>query len=94
MGSNDDQYKLALVSYIELVLMRKGNVNYHLVMAKLGALYNCKIDDCYEHPEYLKAILQDVYKEEHVSMISQIKSYLGDLVEARQLVDFFKKMES
>jgi len=32
--------KIALISYVELVLMRKGDVNYHRVLAKLGSLYD------------------------------------------------------
>jgi hypothetical protein len=39
-------------------------------VAKLGLLYNCKIADCYERPEYLKTVLNDVYKEEHDSVVS------------------------
>jgi hypothetical protein len=56
VGSHHEQYKLALVSAAELVLMRKGNTKYNLVVARLGALYDCKIIDCYEHPEYLKTV--------------------------------------
>jgi hypothetical protein len=89
-----EPYILALISYVELVLMRRGNANYHLVIAKLGSLYNCKISDCYEHPEYLKTVLKDVYKEEYHSIISQIKSYLADLADVKEIVDFFKTMES
>jgi ketopantoate reductase len=86
-----EQYKLALVSAVELVLMRRGNTKYNLVVARLGALYDCKIIDCYEHPEYLRTILAEVYKEEYHSIISEIKSYLGDIAE-QELYDFFTKM--
>ncbi len=92
MDSHYEQYKLALVSSIELVLMRRGNVEYNLVMARLGALYGCKISDCYEHPEYLKTVFVEVYKEKYQSVISEIKSYLGDLAEEPALVDFFNKI--
>jgi hypothetical protein len=74
--------------------MRRGNANYHLVMAKLGSLYECKISDCYEHPEYLKAVLKDVYKGEYLAVVSQIKSYLGEMVDVKEIIDFFKIMES
>ncbi len=89
-----EPYKLALISYVELVLMRRGDTNYHLVMARLGSLYDCKIMDCYDHPEYLKTVLKDVYKEDYDSVISQIKSYLGDLEDIPQIINFFKIMES
>jgi len=89
-----EPYKVALISYVELVLMRKGDVNYHRVLAKLDALYDCKITDCYDNPEYLKTVLKDVYKEEYHSVVSQIRSYLGELEDDPEIIDFFKTMES
>ncbi len=91
MDFRDEQYKLALASAVELVLMRQGNTKENLVVARLRCLYGCKIIDCYGHPEYLKTILVEVYKEECDSIISEVKSYLGDLVE-EGLHEFFKKM--
>ncbi|MGB9003487.1 MAG: hypothetical protein WCC52_06765, partial [Nitrosotalea sp.] len=64
MHSTREQNKLAFVTCIEVVLMRRGNANYHLVMARLDSLYNCTVMDCYEHPEYLKTVLKEVYKED------------------------------
>lgn len=94
MDPHSEPYKLALISYVELVLMRRGNANYHLVMARLDSLYGCKISDCYEHPEYLKTVLKDVYTEDYKSIIFQIKSYLAELANVKEIVDFFKIMES
>ena len=94
MGSYTEQHKLALISYVELILMKRGDTNYHLVVAKLNSLYNCKIADCYEHPEYLKVVLKDVYKKEYDSIVLQIKSYLGELIEVQEISDFLKKMEN
>jgi len=54
----------------------------------------CKITDCYDHPEYLKTVLKDVYKEDYHSVISQIRSYLGELENDPIIIDFFKIMES
>jgi hypothetical protein len=88
------QHKVALVSCVELVLMRRGNTNYHLVLAKLGSLYNCTIMDCYENPEYLRTVLKDVYKEDYNSIIDEIKLELDELVNMEKIVDFFKIMES
>ncbi len=94
MDPPSEPYKLALISYVELVLMRRGNTNYHLVMARLDSLYSCKISDCYEHPEYLKTVLKDVYHEDYKSIVSQIKSYLAELANVKEIIDFFKIMES
>lgn len=94
MDPGSESYRLAVISYVELVLMRRGNKNYHLVLARLGSLYDCKIGDCYDHPQYLKTVLKDVYGEEYASIISQIKSYLGELADVQEIIDFFKIMEN
>ncbi len=93
MDSHSEPYRLAVISYVEVVLMRRGNANYHLVLAKLGSLYDCKIGDCYDHPQYLKTVLREVYGDEYSSVISQIKSYLGDLTDVQEIVAFFKTLE-
>lgn len=84
---------MALVSCVEIVLMRNGNVNYNLILAMLNALYDHGIMGCYEHPEYLRIVLKEVYAQNYNSIIDQIKSELGDLVEEKDIVDFFKTME-
>ena len=71
--------------------MRRGNVNYNLVLAKLNSLYDCKIIDCYDHPEYLKTVLREVYKEDCNSVIMEIRLELGDL-DTEEIGDFINIM--
>jgi hypothetical protein len=85
--SNLDEHEIKLISCIEVVLMRRGNVNYNLVLAKLDSLYNCKIRDCYDKPEYLKTVLREVYKGDYNSIISEIRLELGDL-DKEEISDF------
>lgn len=82
-----EQHELALISCMEVVLMRRGNVNYNLVLAKLKSHYDCTIRDCYDHPEYLKTILREVYKEDYKSIINEIRLELGDLA-TEEIGDF------
>ena len=86
-----DPHELALISCIEIVLMRRGNVNYNLVLAKLNSLYDCKIMDCYDHPEYLKTVLMEVDKKDYLTIISEIRLELGDLV-VEEIGDFINFM--
>ena len=76
-----DPNKLALVSCMELVLMKSGNENYHLVLAKLNSLYESGLKDCYDHPEYLRIILKEVYQNNYQSVIKEIKMFLDDLLQ-------------
>jgi hypothetical protein len=73
--------------------MRRGNTNYHLIQAKLGSLYGCDLTNCYDHPEHLHNVLKDVYKEDYISVIKEIKLELAELVNVKQIYDFLKIME-
>lgn len=85
---------MALVSCIEMVLMMRGNANYHLIVAKLHSLYNCSILDCCKHPDYLLTVLNEVYPEEYDSIIDEIRSHMGELVNEKDVADFFRVMEN
>ena len=74
--------------------MSKGNTQYNLLAAKLNSLYDCTIRDCYEHPDYLKPTLKEVYKEDYNSIIEEIKLQLDELANEKDIADFFKIMES
>ncbi|HEX9846483.1 MAG TPA: hypothetical protein VGA92_08510 [Candidatus Nitrosotenuis sp.] len=94
MNSRTEQHKLALLSCIELVLMRRGNTDYNLVVAKLDSLYNCTIRDCYEHPDYLRTILKDVYNDEYNNIIDEIKVQLDELTNVEEIRDFCQSLAS
>lgn len=93
MGDFGEQHRYALMSCIELVLMRKSNTNYHLVQAKLQAICNRNLIDCFDYPKYLREILKEVYKQEYISVVDEIKSELGELVEEKDIEKFFKIMQ-
>lgn len=90
----NEQNKIVLISCLEVVLMSMGNTKYNLLVAKLNSHYDCTIRDCYEHPEYLRITLKDVYKEDYDYIINEIKSQLGELVNEKNIANFFKIMES
>ena len=94
MGLHKDDI-LAFMTCVEIVLMRKGNTNYNLVMAKLRSLYDCELIDCFDHPEYLKTVLKEVYKGDYNSILDGIRSELTVLVDVKDAeAKFFKSMES
>ena len=73
--------------------MSMGNTRYNVVVAKLNA-YNVSMRDSYKDLELLKTILKEVYMSEYNQVISDIKMQLGDLVEEKDIAEFFKVMES
>lgn len=94
MNSFEEQHKTALMSCIEVVIMKKNNASYHSVQAKLNALCNRNLIDCYDYPKYLRDVLRDVYKEGYKSIIKEIKLELGELVGEKDVATFLKVMES
>ncbi|TBR11312.1 MAG: hypothetical protein EPO62_01935 [Candidatus Nitrosotenuis sp.] len=94
MSSFTEQHKMALVSCIEMVLMMRGNANYHLIVARLNSLYNCSILDCCDHPDYLLTVLKEVYPEEYDSILDEIRSHLDELANEKDVTEFFRVMEN
>lgn len=93
MMSSAEQHKAALVSCIELTLMRSGNANFNSIVAKLNALYDAGIRDCYEHPEYLRIILKEIYKDDYSSIVNEIKMCLDELSNEKDISHFLNVME-
>ena len=73
--------------------MNESNTKYHLVVAKLRS-YDVTIMDSYNRMDYLKIILKEVYQDSYLRIINDIKMCLGDLVEEKDISEFFKFMES
>jgi hypothetical protein len=85
--------KIAFITCIEIVLMRRGNVNYNLVLAKLKAQFDCGMDNCLDHPEYLKAVLKEVYKHDYNAVLDEISLETDRLTDIDKIkADFFKSM--
>ena len=73
--------------------MNESNTKYHMVVAKLRS-YDATIMDSYNRMDYLKIILKEVYQDSYLRIINDIKMCLGDLVEEKDISEFFKFMES
>ncbi len=89
-----EEYKTALVVSLEIVLMGLGNTKYHLMIARLNSIYDTTLRGCYDHPEYLKRVLKEIYPEDYDYIIKEVKVRLDELVNEPTLMNFFKIMES
>ncbi|SMH71000.1 hypothetical protein [Candidatus Nitrosotalea okcheonensis] len=93
MSTIDQDNKVAFMTYVELVLMRHGNINYNLIVSKLQAHYNCGILESLDHPEYLRDVLKEIHKNEYQSIIDEIRIESERLVDMDEFKDnFFKIM--
>ncbi|MFB5645473.1 MAG: hypothetical protein ACE5R3_02610, partial [Nitrosopumilaceae archaeon] len=73
MPTHEEQIKENLALSIEVVLMRRGGPEYHLVTAKLKNDFGLEISDCCENPQHLRKILKEVYNDDYESVVEEIK---------------------
>lgn len=94
MDPIDAQIKRALVAFaIEKALINMGEPVFEKVAKTLKDDYNCHIPDCYEHPEYLKRILSDLYGNAHVAIIVSIKNSLDEFSQHESISRFISVLE-
>lgn len=93
-ASSDIQIKKALVAFaIEKALLDMGEPVFQKVTSALKDDYNCYVPDCYEHPEYLKRILFDLYGNAHDAIINSIKNSLRDFSHKEPIQKFVSAIE-
>ena len=93
MVSIEEENKIAFATCIEIVLMRTGNTNYNLILAKLQSVYNSWILDCVDNPEYLRAVLKDVFVNNYYIVVEEIRLESDRLTDIDEIKSgFFKTM--
>ena len=78
LPENDLVFKALSVMALEKSLLDTGKQVYDKVIDRLDREYNCYLPDCYEHPEYLSAILKKSYGNSHYAIIESIKKQLDE----------------
>ncbi|MGI0004538.1 MAG: hypothetical protein ACREAX_04490 [Candidatus Nitrosotenuis sp.] len=94
METTDVQVKKALVAFaIEKALLDMGRPVFEKVTKTLSADYGCYIPDCYDHPEYLKRILCDLYGNAYAAILNSIKTSLRDFTHQTPIQKFVCALE-
>ncbi|HEY8109353.1 MAG TPA: hypothetical protein VIG05_00605 [Candidatus Nitrosotenuis sp.] len=88
---NNNLKALVAIS-IEVVLMRTNGPQYFLALSRLERDYECKIADCFEHPEYLKNVLKDVYENSYDRILDDLESELGEITSEKEIKDFLSAL--
>ena len=93
MDATNDQIKKALVSIaVESTLLELGQPVLEKVEHALNNKYNCHIPDCYEHPEYLKTVLKELYGTSYSNIINSIRKALEEFSAQEPIAIFLKEM--
>lgn len=91
MNVDSDHARKALVAFvIEKTLLKIGKTALDQISNTLYEEHSCYLGDCYEHPEYLAKILNDLFGKSHTVIIESIKNELNDFVEHKSIEKFLK----
>ena len=94
MNATDTQIKKALVAFaVEKTLIDMGGPVFDKVAKTLKDDYGCYIPDCYDHPEYLKRVLLDLYGNAHTAIIHSIKNSLQEFSHQEPIGRFISVLE-
>ncbi|OLD28850.1 MAG: hypothetical protein AUI62_03690 [Thaumarchaeota archaeon 13_1_40CM_2_39_7] len=92
LGYGDDRIKKALVTVtIEKILLDMGKTVYDKVIEKLNKNYNCYLTDCYENPEYLSKLLNELFGNASRSITKSIAEHLTEF-ETKESISRFVKV--
>lgn len=88
MSIGENVRKALVAVVVEQVLHNLGKIEYEEIVMRLEDEYHCYITDVYEHPEYLKRILKDLYGNAYTSIISKIEQAFGEFTQQSPYKEF------
>ena len=77
---NKDIYNILTTWAIEKTLLDLGKPTYDKVIDMLKNEYRCYLTDCYEHPEYLNAVLKKLSDDSSVAIVVSITNKLKEFL--------------
>jgi hypothetical protein len=93
MASDYDLTRKALVTLsIEKALLDMGKPIYYKVVGEIHTRYHCYLGDCYEHPEYLNAVLKHLLGKSHKTIIESITSRLQEFSRHKEIESFISHL--
>ena len=83
----------ALVTFaIQKTLLGIGKPVCDKVTNSLYEKYNCYTPDCFEKPEYLKAILKELYGKSYKEILNSIKEELKEVISDKRIKTFLQAL--
>ena len=89
VDATDDQIKRALIAIsVEQALLEIGKPVLDEVEHALYVNYKCYINDCLAHPEYLTAVLKNLYGNSYSNIIKSIHKHLAEFASMKPIEEF------
>ena len=79
IDSNEELKKNLVNLAIKNTLLELGHDEYDKIVTILKNDFNSSLDDCYEHPEHLKQVLQDLFGESYMDILNSLKENLQNI---------------
>ena len=90
--SEYNEYKKVAVLAIEHTLLQIGVAALEKVQSRLRKDYNCGLEDCYAHPEYLTKVLKNLFGPSHSEIVKSVSRYLDEFSYHRSIAEFLQKI--
>lgn len=92
-AANGDVKKALVTLAIEQSLIEFSDTILEVVQNRLKRDCDAYLPDCYEHPEYLIAILKELFGESHKTILNSIQKHLDEFSHQEPIQEFLLKIK-
>ncbi len=79
---------------VKNTLLELGMEELDKVMTMLQKDFNATLDDCYENPEYLKQVLEDLYGDSYQDILNSLKANMKEISMKSFSTDFMQALNN
>ena len=93
--SEQHMKKTMVTLALKNTLLQLGVQELDKVVDLLHKDYNCTLEDCYEYPQYLKQVLQDLFGNSYRDYIlSSLTENMRDIMSQQSIKDFLQELSA
>jgi len=86
--------KTLITLAVKNTLLELGMEELDKVMTLLQKDFNATLDDCYENPEYLKQVLEDLYGDSYQDILNSLKANMKEISMKSFSTDFMQALNN
>lgn len=84
--------KTMITLAIKNTLLELGTQEFDKVVMNLKKDFDCTLEDCYEHPEFLKQVLQDLLGNSYHDVLNSLKENMKNISTHKSTNDFIENL--
>ena len=90
----ENMQKTLVTLAVKNTLLELGMEELDKVMTLLQKDFNATLDDCYENPEYLKQVLEDLYGDSYQDILNSLKANMKEISMKSFSTDFMQTLNN